>query len=192
MDTFLDLSSQITVGAITAVIASYITVRLSLRRFYSEKWWEKKAEAYSAILEALHYMKRSFDEDLEADMLRREIPEDRKEQLRQKYREADDELKKRIDIGQFVLSDEAALTKGELRKLNALKKSVGDKIGEKAFVQWLRNKNESATAVPRDRNAEIIADTLGKLVQDGGLKLPRGGYLVTRGRGRVVVTRAKS
>ena len=91
-----------------------------------------------------------------------------------------------------VASIEAGLTKGELRKLNALKKSVGDQIGEKAFVQWLRNKTKSGTAVPRDRNAEMIADTLGKLVQDSGLKLPRGGYLVTRGRGRVVVTRAKS
>ncbi len=88
--------------------------------------------------------------------------------------------------------NEAALTKGELRKLNALKKSVGDQIGEKAFVQWLTNKTKSATAVLRDRNIEIIADTLGKLIQDGGLKLPRGGYLVTRGQGRVVVTRAKS
>ena len=87
---------------------------------------------------------------------------------------------------------EAGLTKGELRKLNALKRSVGDQIGEKAFVQWLRNKTKSGTAVPRDRNAEMIADTLGKLVQDSGLKLPRGGYLVTRGRGRVVVTRDKS
>ncbi len=88
--------------------------------------------------------------------------------------------------------NEAALTKGELRKLNALKKSIGDQIGEKAFVQWLRNKTKSATAVTRDRNAEMIADTLSKLVQDSGLKLPRGGYLVTRGRGRVIVTRAKS
>ena len=91
-----------------------------------------------------------------------------------------------------VAFNEAALTKGELRKLNALKKSVGDQIGEKAFVQWLRNKTKSATTFPRDQNAEIIADTLGKLVQDGGLKLPRGGYLVTRGRGRVIVTQAKS
>ena len=87
---------------------------------------------------------------------------------------------------------EAALTKGELRKLNALKKSVGDKVGEKAFLQWLRNKTKSATAVPRDRNAEMIADTLDKLVQGSGIRLPRGGYLVTRGRGRVIVTRAKS
>jgi len=87
---------------------------------------------------------------------------------------------------------EAALTKGELRKLNALKKSVGDQIGEKAFAQWLQNKPKSATTVPSDQNAAMIADTLGKMVMDGGLKLPRGGYLVTRGRGRVIVTRAMS
>ena len=87
---------------------------------------------------------------------------------------------------------EAGLTKGELRKLNALKKSEGDQIGEKAFVQWLRNKTKSATTFAWDRNAEMIADTLGKLVQDSGLKFPRGGYLVTRGHGRVIVTQAKS
>ena len=88
--------------------------------------------------------------------------------------------------------NEAALTKGELRKLNALKKSIGDKIGEKAFMQWLSNKTKSATSVPSDNNAEMIADTLGKLIKDGGLKVPHGGYLVTRGRGRVIVSRAKS
>lgn len=88
--------------------------------------------------------------------------------------------------------NEAALTKGELRKLAALKKSVGDRIGEKAFVQWLRNKSKRATAAPSDSNADMIVDMLGKMVKDSGLKLPRGGYLVTRGRGRVIVTRATS
>lgn len=116
MDTFLDLSSQITVGAITAVIASYITVRLSLRRFYSERWWEKKAEAYTAILEALHYMNRSFSEELDAAMEHREIPQGRSDELKQKYHEASDELDKRIDIGQFILSEEAAAELSDLIK----------------------------------------------------------------------------
>ncbi len=31
------------------------------------------------------------------------------------------------------------LTKGQLQKLTALKKSVGDEIGEKAFGDWLAN-----------------------------------------------------
>ena len=86
--------------------------------------------------------------------------------------------------------NEAALTKGELRKLTALKKSVGDRIGEKAFEQWFGNKSKKAAAVVHDQNAEIIVDTLGKLVRNGSLNFPRGGYLVTRGRGRVIVTRA--
>ena len=36
--------------------------------------------------------------------------------------------------------NQAALTKGELRKLNALRKSVGDKIAEQAFSMWLKSK----------------------------------------------------
>ncbi len=87
--------------------------------------------------------------------------------------------------------NEAALTKGELRKLNALRKSVGDKIAEKAFSKWLKSKPKAGAAGPRDRNAELITETLGNLVQSGGLRIPRGGYVVTRGRGRVIVTPGK-
>jgi hypothetical protein len=87
--------------------------------------------------------------------------------------------------------NEAGLTKGELRKLNALRKSVGDKIAEQAFAKWLQGKSKVGAAAPRDRNADLITETLGNLVQSGGLRIPRGGYVVTRGRGRVIVTRAK-
>ena len=34
--------------------------------------------------------------------------------------------------------DEKTLTKDQLRKLNALRKSVGDKIGGLAFSEWLK------------------------------------------------------
>ena len=33
--------------------------------------------------------------------------------------------------------DEGSLTKGQLRKLTALCKSVGDEIGERTFATWL-------------------------------------------------------
>jgi hypothetical protein len=105
--SLINFLSQTLIGAIIAIIASWVTVWLSLRRFYSEKWWEKKAEAYAAILEALHYMKRAFDEDFDAMIVGREVPEERKKQLNDKYREAYDELMKRTDVEQYVLSDEA-------------------------------------------------------------------------------------
>lgn len=48
--------------AIIAIIAPFVTVKLSLKLFYSEKWWEKKAEAYSHIVEHLSYLQYYFGE----------------------------------------------------------------------------------------------------------------------------------
>ena len=87
--------------------------------------------------------------------------------------------------------DEKELTKGELRKRNALRKSVGDKLREQTFAKWLKRNRAAKDAVPEDKNAALRAETLIRLIDDKKLRMPRGGYVVTRGRGRVVVTRAK-
>ncbi len=86
--------------------------------------------------------------------------------------------------------DESTLTKGEARKLNALRKSVGDKIADRAFAEWHKQKAGAKAGAPVDRNAELIASTLGPLAMAGKLRIGRGGYLVRRGRGRVIVSRA--
>ena len=87
--------------------------------------------------------------------------------------------------------DLKALTKGELRKLNALRKSVGEKLGEETFFKWLKKQSTASDGVVEDKNATMIADALIKLIDEKSLRIPRGGYLVTRGRGRVIVTRAR-
>ena len=87
--------------------------------------------------------------------------------------------------------DEGALTKGQRRKLSALRKSVGDEIGERAFTAWLSSQSASAAA-EADQNAAMIVDTLWPLVQQGTLAIPRGGYLLRRGRGRIIVEPARS
>ncbi len=87
--------------------------------------------------------------------------------------------------------DEKALTKGELRKLNALRKSVGEDIGDQTFMDWLRKKTV-VMAEPEDKYAALIADTLIPLIEQNKLQIPRGGYLILRGRGRVIVVRPSS
>ncbi len=80
--------------------------------------------------------------------------------------------------------DEASLKKGELRKLNALRKSLGRTIADEAFAKWLDQGRE----VPEvDKDAEVIRDALWGLIQEGKLFIRRGGYVVRRGRGRVIV-----
>ena len=76
--------------------------------------------------------------------------------------------------------DETTLTKGPRRKLNALRKSVGDAIGEQAFVEWLAAQSSSKHS--NDENAALIVDTLWPLVQQGTLAIPRGGYDIRLGR----------
>ena len=80
--------------------------------------------------------------------------------------------------------DESALTKGQLRKLNALRKSLGAAIADEAFAKWL----QQAVAEPEeDGNAQVISEALWGLIEDGKLSIRRGGYTVRRGRGRVIV-----
>ena len=81
--------------------------------------------------------------------------------------------------------NQGELTKGQLRKLNALRKSIGEEIAHKAFAEWLNAQTVAVEEV--DKNAELIAELLVDQINQGKLRIPRGGYLVRRGRGRVVV-----
>ena len=85
--------------------------------------------------------------------------------------------------------DETGLTKGQLRKLNALRKSIGDKLGTAAFADWFATQVKKPTT-PVDKVAERIAEALTALINDKKMTIPHGGYLLKRGRGRVIVTRA--
>lgn len=80
--------------------------------------------------------------------------------------------------------DEKAQTKGELRKLNALRKSIGDELGEQAFAKWLDQRAASDDAA--DFNVGLIENPLAPLPDK--LRIPRGGaYAVRRGHGRFIV-----
>ncbi len=85
---------------------------------------------------------------------------------------------------------ERDLNKGQLRKLTALRKSLGKGIADNAFTEWLASV-PTVTTEPADGNAEAIAELLTTPVLEKRIKLPRGGYVVRRGRGRVIVERAQ-
>ena len=88
--------------------------------------------------------------------------------------------------------NEANLTRMEVRKLHALRKSIGDDLGTEAFAQWLKARPDTTKSKPVDRTAEAIAEAVMGLIGKGTIKtLPRGGYIVRRGRNRVVVEAAK-
>ena len=70
--------------------------------------------------------------------------------------------------------DESTLTKGQRRKLSALRKSVGDEIGERAFDAWRASRKPAAAKGKADENAALVAETLWSLIEEGRLAIPRG------------------
>ena len=81
-------------------------------------------------------------------------------------------------------TDEKTLTKGELRKLNALRKSIGDELGDEAFAKWYAKRKKEVES--SDPNIGMIEEALNPLIKK--ISIARGSaYAIRRGRGRFIV-----
>ncbi len=80
--------------------------------------------------------------------------------------------------------DEKALTKGEIRKLNALRKSIGDTLADDAFSKWLKQKTSAKSVDRVDPVAEKIAEAVKPLAKDKSINLGRYGYSIRRAKGK--------
>lgn len=99
-----------------AAVSSLITVQLSLRKFRTEKWWERKAGAYTEIIEVLHDSKEFSDQHLDAEQRGNEISEELDEELRANAKIANAEIRRMASVGAFLLSDEALARLAQFRK----------------------------------------------------------------------------
>jgi len=111
MDTLL---LQVGLSFVSALAAAGLSAWFSLRRFHSEKWLERKIQAYVSIIEALHNLKRDLDESVfrlshtDLDFPKRiPRPNQMDNESGMAYRKSYAELMKLIDMGQVFLSSEA-------------------------------------------------------------------------------------
>ncbi len=79
--------------------------------------------------------------------------------------------------------DESSLTKGQMRKLAALRKSIGDDLANDAFSKWLA-RQEAASAPVSDPVADRLVEALSGLEGDRKFNLGLYGYTVRRARGK--------
>ena len=79
--------------------------------------------------------------------------------------------------------DQSTLTKGQIRKLNALRKSVGDDIAEEAFGKWMVTQSKTPKEV-RDPVADSLVAALANLTSDKSFRLGTKGYVVRRAKGK--------
>jgi hypothetical protein len=85
--------------------------------------------------------------------------------------------------GTSMTIDHSALTKGQVRKLNALRKSVGDDIAEDAFGKWMKSQSKTPKDV-RDPVADALVAALDQFKDDKTFRLGAKGYVVKRSKGK--------
>ena len=79
--------------------------------------------------------------------------------------------------------NQSTLTKGQIRKLNALRKSVENDIADVAFGNWMQTQSKTPKEV-RDPVADALVAALSPLTSDKSFKLGTKGYVVRRAKGK--------
>ena len=72
----------------------------------------------------------------------------------------------------------------QVRKLGALRKSLGKKIADKAFAEWLKEQSTASNEQKTDPVAAMIVAALKPLEKDKSLNLGQHGYSIRRSKGR--------
>jgi len=119
-----------------AIVVSWLTTQFALRRFYRERWWEKKYNTYEAIFNALHNMSQGFDAERYVlnDTLLGE-KDARAEHLQNNFEDGRDEIRRIIALGEFILSRESVT---ELQKILVapIPKAPGIEAYVESIVTW--------------------------------------------------------
>src|SRR6266498_885711 len=125
---------QIAVSILSAIlisaITSWITVRLSLKQFYSERWWDRKHEAYTSIIDALSDLVNYYDMFSDEALGIIKISDDRKKEMNELSKKVHAVLRKATSMGNFVISKDANLALKQYWEVPEKKRDPNDWYGE--------------------------------------------------------------
>ena len=103
------LIPAIIISGVTALVA-YFTIKRSMKHFYSQRWWERKADAYSKIIETLTDLELCYREEIDQLTYEERFTDNDKERLRESFRKAQQSITKDAIIGAYIISDDTAKT----------------------------------------------------------------------------------
>ena len=115
---------------IVSVITAYVTVKLSTKQFCSEKWWEKKAEAYSHVIEHLSYLQYYFGEWFSEGLHEKELTGKHKERLSEGHRQSMESITKAAAVGAYIVSDDTVTVIAKLLCELEKKDPEGNWVGD--------------------------------------------------------------
>jgi len=112
MDLLVDLVKLGSAGIIGGLFGSF----LANRNFRSQRWWERKVDAYTRVIESLSDMLEYYSELADAEMTEREISDERKVELEANWKVGRRAVRKAANLGAFLFSPEVEAALREFEK----------------------------------------------------------------------------
>jgi len=116
IDIIIKIIPGIIIAIFTSSVAAYLTAKWSLKKFYSEKWWERKENAYSDIINALYDLLQYCEIQREDWLGETGYSDENMKDFGERHSRAFWKIKKATTIGAFVVSHEAEKILIELYK----------------------------------------------------------------------------
>ena len=139
---------------IVSVVTAYVTVRLSMKQFYSQRWWEKKAETYSRIIEQLTCLQYYFGERFDEGIGIKKLDNESEKKIFESYRQAKESITKAAAMGAYIVSDDTATALAKL--LNELegKNPIGDWVSD--IDKYHRSVKECITKIREYAKVDLL------------------------------------
>jgi hypothetical protein len=98
---------RLALSVVGGAVGSLLTMWLGWRQFRSQRWWDKKAEAYAALIDAFHPLldeDAAYDEEMERN---RELSEEAKAALRTAADEGEKKIRRQQRLSSLLICDQA-------------------------------------------------------------------------------------
>ena len=105
--SFDSLAANVISSVATGLLTALISVRLALRRFRSERLWDRRVQAYSNLFEALFHVKAYTKRALDRIEGGGDLNDDYMKELAARSGEGYREIRKAVVIGVLALGPEA-------------------------------------------------------------------------------------
>jgi hypothetical protein len=155
MTVLEELGIAIFSGVIIGGITAWITVRFSLGKFFSERWWERKAESYTELVEALFNIQNNLKVILVAVEEGQQYDDSEYDRLAKLSSQSYDRLYRASAIGAFTISEDVAISLDTL--LTEMKKTRDewDDIGPQT---WWENRYGWF-----ERRLDLVSSAIGEI-----------------------------
>ncbi|WP_024334653.1 hypothetical protein [Desulfotignum balticum] len=94
-------------GVVVAFITSIVTVKLSINKFRSERWWERKADTYSKIVTSIHQLLACCEDHVEYIESGMEDDSNAEKRFQNAILAATGQMDKTLEAGSFFISSDS-------------------------------------------------------------------------------------